>query len=216
MNAENFLRTIATASKHELLNGRHMIDHELAGRMVRGAPEQGDGPPRRLIGLIGLKGCGKSTVAQWLCNDHGFHRLAFATPLKRMLEVIIPAENLYGSKKEEVIAWLGCSGRHAMQTLGTDWGRQMISPTLWVDALARNPEFLHGRAVVDDCRFPDEAELIRSHGGEIWKIHRSGCGGDGHRSELESADIVPDVELFNDGEVGDLVKQITTALNRAR
>lgn len=60
-----------------------------------------------------------------------------------------------------------------MRTLGTEWGRECVSPTVWLDvwlAKARRKSFV----VVDDVRFENEAELIRLVGGQMWRITRPG------------------------------------------
>jgi dephospho-CoA kinase len=40
----------------------------------------------RLIGLTGPAGCGKDTVAGFLCIVHGFVQVSFAKPIRNALE----------------------------------------------------------------------------------------------------------------------------------
>jgi len=47
----------------------------------------------KLIGLIGRARVGKDTVAHYLCRRYHFSHLAFADPMKEMLEVSFPGIN---------------------------------------------------------------------------------------------------------------------------
>jgi hypothetical protein len=160
-----------------------------------------------LIGITGFAGAGKSTVAETLCGQaFGFRRLAFAAPLKTMLASVgFTHEQLYGSEKEVVMPDLGVTPRHAMQTLGTDWGREMISPDIWVTLWTRKArELLADREqiVADDVRFPNEVAAIKALGGQIWRVERPGTAQMSHASE--SHDLPYDRRLINDGSKADL------------
>lgn len=54
-----------------------------------------------ILGLAGPKGSGKSTNEKILCERHGFVALAFADPLKRLLQTFfeVPKEILWGPSK---------------------------------------------------------------------------------------------------------------------
>ena len=100
-----------------------------------------------IVGITGFKGSGKSTVAN-VFTQHGYAYKPFAGPLKAMLMALllgaeVPQElavrALYGDLKESPMESLGGrTARHAMQTLGTEWGRDLISPSLWTDAWKRS------------------------------------------------------------------------------
>lgn len=136
-----------------------------------------------LIGLASaLPQGGKSEVARVLM-DHSLQHLPFAGPLKELgCSILVrlgiaeaEAKRLLYIDKHEVIPVLGVTGRHFLQTLGTDWGRNLINRQIWTvlwkadfDRLWRNGYSI----VVDDVRFPEEAELIRSLGGHLWWISR--------------------------------------------
>jgi hypothetical protein len=112
--------------------------------------------------------------------------------------------------------WLcGKTPRHAMQTLGTQWGRDCIGKDFWLNLWGQRAlQTLRdgGRVVVDDCRFPNEAQLIRRVGGDIYKIDgRGGIAGD-HVSERGCGDH--DLVLVNDGAVEELHGKIEEALRR--
>lgn len=130
---------------------------------------------RRLIAFTGPAGSGKSTAALHLVAVHGFTRVHFAEPLKRMLAAlgVTPAE-LDGDRKETPCSLLcGRTPRWAMQSLGTEWGRELIGPDLWTRAWrAALPP---GDIVVDDCRFPNEVDAIWAEDGTIVRVERPGA-----------------------------------------
>ena len=89
-----------------------------------------------IIGLTGLAGSGETTVARHLMGMHGFVRHRMAEPLKSMLKALgLTEQQIDGDLKEVPCELLGGkTPRHAMQTLGTEWGRDLISQNLWVKA----------------------------------------------------------------------------------
>lgn len=144
-----------------------------------------------LLALCGRKFSGKSHIANWLDDStvkvKGKRQelmpaiRSFASPLKDMLAVL-PIddieERLYGKMKEDpdykVLG--GKSTRHAMVTLGTAWGREMINPNIWVDCmkatLLREEDEDPGKRlfIIDDLRFDNETAMVRSLGGIIIAI----------------------------------------------
>jgi hypothetical protein len=172
-----------------------------------------------LIGLTGYKGTGKSTVAQFLIEYHNFTRCAFADPLKEMLFCLgLNHEQLYGKDKEVPTNLLcGQTPRHAMQTLGTEWGRKLIGDQLWIDVMRRRLESSAGfSTVIDDLRFKNEANLIRSMGGYIGYIDRPGQHGDGHESERQISLIERDFIIVNDKTIDDLKVNIWKQIQNLR
>lgn len=129
-----------------------------------------------LIGFCGPEGAGKTTAAAIVARDYGLATLPFARPLKEMLAAIgVPERHLYGTPEEkaEPLAMLGGkSARHAMQTLGTEWGRECIGKGFWGDLWEARVASLSG-AVADDVRFANEAERIKRMGGHVICIVRS-------------------------------------------
>jgi len=171
----------------------------------------------RLIAFTGLAGSGKTTAAQYLVEQHGFVRTRFADPLKAMLRSIgLGHEEIDGSRKELPSPLLcGKTPRWAMQTLGTEWGRDCISPDLWTTLWTeRAGECLDlgGRVVVDDCRFGNEAKAIHRLGGKVVKI--SGRGGIGGSHVSENQSFVPDLTLPNEGELGAFLANVGSLITR--
>ncbi len=135
---------------------------------------------RTIIAFTGLAGAGKSTAAMRLVDRHRFERVRFAGPLKAMMAALglTPAE-IDGDRKEMPSDLLGGkTPRHAMQTIGNEWGRELIGPDLWVNAWRAAVEKLPASVavVVDDCRYPNEAATIQAMGGSIVRIERPGAG----------------------------------------
>jgi hypothetical protein len=163
----------------------------------------------RLIAFTGYKGHGKTTAAQALV-DQGAERVRFAQPLKRMLSALgLSWMEIDGHLKEQPCETLGGrTPRHAMQMLGTQWGRGLIYPNLWIDLWKGEAqlELSEGEDVVcDDLRFPSEAEAVRELGGLIVRIERPGHPIDlSHESERCVADIWPDTVILNQGPVREL------------
>jgi hypothetical protein len=163
-----------------------------------------------IIGLVGQKSSGKSTLARMLVKHRGYRRVPFAGPLKAMLIAFLVAQGcsvteatryVDGDWKEVLNPYLnGRTTRYAMQTLGTEWGRELISPTLWVDSWCRS---LDDRdTVVDDVRFANEVDAIRERGGVLVRVARPGqpAADDAHASETELRGLRVDFMIVNGGE----------------
>lgn len=171
-----------------------------------------------ILGLTGYKGCGKSTVAAYLESEHGFVRIRFADPLKDMLRRLgLGDREIEGDLKEAPCAALnGRTPRHAMQTLGTEWGRQMIDPALWTAAWRRRVEsaVATGNPVVaEDLRFLNEAAELAEAGGRVWRIDRPGCSAGDHVSEVEQDSIAFELGIVNHSDIPTLQESVDSALN---
>lgn len=73
----------------------------------------------------------------------------------------------------------GASSRLLQQMIGTEWGREKISKTLWTDMwqadVAKLPVGVN--VCVDDCRFPNEIDAAAQAGDAIvYRIVRDGSG----------------------------------------
>ena len=119
-----------------------------------------------LIALYGPQQVGKTTAAQSLCERSGFTHLAFADPIYRMLGALmgLSVADMRKLPKSTPLPDLGKQTlRFAMQTLGTEWGRETIADDLWVRTAER--EILNRlksgqNVVVDDMRFVNEYETL--------------------------------------------------------
>ena len=176
-----------------------------------------------IIGFTGRKQSGKSTAASALVQL-GYEKRSFAEPLRSMTNELLLALGLSTAEivachtsKEEVIHPIGVSMRHLLQTLGTDWGRALIDPDLWIkceqERLEQVPVEAH--LVYDDVRFENEAALIRAHGGLIVHIRRAGLpAADAHASEAGIEVKEGDLVLDNCSNAGALLDAVLALMDR--
>ncbi len=178
-----------------------------------------------LIGIMGKAGSGKSTVAKILAKDHDYCRSKFSKTLKDMMLCIpgVTDEMVEGNLKEiPNMIFGGHTPRKAMQTLGTEWGRQMLTEDIWIDSWHRRVMVsIKNKAElsVEDVRFPNEAKKIRELGGVIWMITRKQCEtlSGNHTSETQMDGVKPKIFLRNDGDFQQLrstIKDIMDEYNQ--
>src|SRR5699024_8911126 len=135
--------------------------------------------------------------------DFGYERVRFAGPLKAMLKALGLTDAQVDGDQKEVPSDLlrGLTPRWAMQTLGTEWGRNCIHPNLWVSAwkasIVGKP-----RVVVDDLRFPNEEAAVRDLGGVVWRVERPGVGESSHASESQRLGF--DKLIYNEADLNTL------------
>lgn len=169
---------------------------------------------KHMIGICGPKGSGKSTAAEILCKRAEFARHRFAGPIKSALKVAfgLTDRHVDGDLKEVPTPLLnGRTPRHAMKTMGTQWGRDMIDKDIWVTAW-RNTMPHVKNIIVDDVRFPNEIEMLRrDYGATIIRIVRPGHEVD-LSHESESHVFGADFELYNNGDLELLENKVRTIL----
>jgi len=162
-----------------------------------------------VISLYGYKGSGKSTAAEYLMAQ-GVERVKFADGLKKMLYALgLTEEEIEGPLKEKPCELLGGkTPRYAMQTLGTEWGRERISQDLWVNAWKKEVSIWQDDmdidVLVDDMRFHNEVLAVKAVGGVLVKLVRGERPKDTHISESFIDTFVPDYTIVNNGSLEDL------------
>ena len=156
-----------------------------------------------LIAFAGKAGSGKDVAGDLICWEHQAVKVSLADPMKRICRDVygFSDEQLWGAsehRSEPVERLNGLTARHALQQLGTNWGRGCYENT-WVDILIRTHlmiqegthdysahsglykaacdvmtrDRLKGRHVVcTDVRFPNEVEAINRAGGKVIHIIR--------------------------------------------
>lgn len=143
-----------------------------------------------LIGLCGLKGSGKDTLANHLVGCHGFVKISFSESLKDIVSQMFgwDREMLDGSTEPDRVwretvdpFWskelgiLDFSPRYALTFIGTDLFRDVFDKNIWVKVckkkIVRNLD-QGKRIVISDCRFLNEVDLIKNLGGHIGHVYR--------------------------------------------
>lgn len=167
-----------------------------------------------IIALGGAKGSGKDTCAEYFVSN-GYVNCKFAAPLKNMLRSLLNdcgyspkqiEDMIEGNSKDVEIPDLGNkTARQLMQTLGTEWGRDMVSQDIWTNIMLcqlRN----HDNAVITDLRFPNEHASLKEFQAICIEIERPTLReqNDGHISENLSKEIPFDDVIINDGSIEDL------------
>ena len=189
--------------------------------------------PALLIGLTGVAGSGKDTVAEllqshWEQAGIASTSIGFADPIRAMVRVFLiysgvqePDRYLLNRQlKEEIIPEVGVSYRHLAQTLGTEWGQQCIGRDVWIKLLdqrfkACRNEWGATNFVMTDARFTVEADWVRAQGGVIWRIERPGVAPvREHVSEMGTIYIKSDRVIINDGTLDELRAQVGAELAR--
>jgi len=156
-------------------------------------------------------------VAKWLVEEHGYTIVPFAQTLKEMLIPMLKAlgyctaaaGDLVYKHKEVVVPGAEVSVRHMLRTLGTEWGRDCIHPSIWLRCWSERIK-VYDKVVVDDCRFINEAELVRSLGGQLWYVERPGVPrSHEHASEGGLNDYLGfSCAVFNDGTLEELTTKL--------
>jgi hypothetical protein len=178
-------------------------------------------PP--LIGLTGHLRSGKDTVADMFVHYAGYTKLGFADALRRAALALDPfvAMNPFHKllRLSEVVngpmGWTQAKEeipevRQLLQRLGTEVGRDILGPNVWVQAFDRERyrlSLLEGaqRFVVPDVRFRNEADYVKdTYGSVLIRVLRPGFGGDKHPSETEQDTISVDGDILNESSIGAL------------
>ena len=130
----------------------------------------------RSVAIVGEFASGKTTLADYLVEHHGYTRVSFAKRLKEVAAAVyngglpIQKNAMYEVEHSEIGA-MEYSGRAILQQLGQSvkaldehfWIRWMLS-----DIAAG--EYGDGPYVSDDTRFPYEADALRRKGFLIVRI----------------------------------------------
>ena len=172
-----------------------------------------------VVGFAGLRGSGKSTVADVLCEElrgEGVDvlRISFADRLK---EVVAALAGSTVWEKEDVLYGGGSwDVREFLMKFATEFVRDNLGEHFWVDVLAQRVlERQPSVVVIDDVRFPNEYVFVKRFGvGVLLERVVAGKEYEGmHRSEMPGALGIPDV-VSNDDSVSDTVRQVREIISK--
>lgn len=135
-----------------------------------------------VIGLVGFIGSGKGTAGN-LLEEMGFAQQSFAGPVKDAAAAIFgwrrdllegDTDESRSWREEPDAYWSRVMGRpytprEALQKLGTEAGRNVFHPDLWIEALQKR---IVSNTVITDVRFPNEVDFIRKNNGIILHVVR--------------------------------------------
>jgi hypothetical protein len=183
----------------------------------------------RNIALSGKAGSGKDTVAKYLCEEHGYTRLAFADPLKEMalsVDPLIPAGRVLTSlihvRLSALVADVGwdyakahySEVRRTLQQMGQTVRER--DSAFWVRTLRRSTGGIDGPIVVTDMRYVNEFRAMAEAAFVTVRVERPGAGladaAGTHDSETELDPFRMAHTLTNDGSVMQLHHRIDDLL----
>ena len=162
-----------------------------------------------LIGIYGDSRSGKDSVAKVLVEELEFEQRNLADPIRQILMELNPIIDYdeYGAERlvTNVLdkGWNAVKETHyesveLMIRLGQSC-RDIISPTVWLDACLAKP---YTRLVIPDVRQCNEFDEIIARGGVVWKVQRAGTVPRGMDRLLEDKEF--DVVLYNNHTLKEL------------
>jgi hypothetical protein len=191
-----------------------------------------------IIGVCGLIGSGKGTVADILVNEHGFEKVSFADSLKDAVSAVFGWDRalLEGDTeesrdfREQVDTWWArkldmpfLTPRTVLQQWGTEVCRNSFHNDIWILSLER--KLGDGNYIIPDTRFPNEIDIVQRMGGQVWRVKRGadpdwfiGYQNNGkappdiHASEWAWARAVFDHVVDNEGTIDQLRESVKSLL----
>jgi hypothetical protein len=187
----------------------------------------------KIIGIYSpTPGCGKTELANMLLrfDPKTTARFPFAAPVKDftisfLMQVGYSEEQAsyfaYHDKNTPLLLVPGKpTARKLLQTIGTGWGRKMISNDIWLAPWLQTLDTVHMpytcTLLVDDMRFPNEYYTLTKNNAFVVKITRESAPIAIDDSEGNLCHLPFDCEIENNGSLDDLwehAKKIWTAVN---
>lgn len=127
----------------------------------------------RIIGLSGKIGAGKTTFSNYLQTKYeGLEPHSFAENIRQMMAIFInrPVDRLRSATDKETMTCMGKTVGVLLQELGTEVGRK-VNPDAWVLSLFEYYDRETSYWIIDDVRFPNEADFIKKMGGCVIRLN---------------------------------------------
>ena len=174
-----------------------------------------------ILGFCGSKGVGKTTIANILPFYLGqdFINLSFAGRLKETIATLfgVSLEYLDEHKNDKNTPNYKLNYRQVLQQFGTDFVRDKISETFWVDVVNNTiAKDTNKNYTIDDVRFNNEVAILKDLGAVIFRIDRPGYKSDGHVSERKIESKLVDFVIVNDGSIKDLYNKVRVSLGEKK
>ena len=119
--------------------------------------------------------------------------------------------------------------RLMLQLLGTECGREILHPDIWVNSLMAEyksklssnnpvddldwePRFIYPNWIITDTRFPNELEAVKKREGITIRVNRPGLIGSNHLSETNLDSATFDFVINNDKDIEHLINEVRNIL----
>jgi dephospho-CoA kinase len=162
-----------------------------------------------IIGVTGKKQVGKDTMADYLVDNYGFKKFAFADPIRKIGLLFGFTKKQMDCNKDEINTKWRMSWRKFAQTIGTNVFRDTFNSNTWLIIMKikltknRNQDI-----IIPDVRFNNEAIFIRLLGGNIIGVSRDTGLLDRHKSEKGICCDLIDFNIENNSSIYDYHSKI--------
>lgn len=196
-----------------------------------------------IIGISGKAQSGKDVVGSYITSKVNGKPLKFADRLKDMVCILLGCDRVqlenetfkatplgeewwyYKSRHGTLIPYTDSNRKNTedlvkltprmlLQKLGTECGRQIIHPNIWINTLLRDVDTSKIN-VITDVRFLNEITALRSVDETIMiRIQRDSIKQTNHASETELDNVVDSFNyvIDNNGTIQELYKKIDSIL----
>jgi len=192
-----------------------------------------------IIGLVGKKSSGKTTITNYLVEKYNFIEYALANPLKKIANIFgFEDEYLYTTeeKKNIIHPILNISSRQFLQKFGTEICRDILPKILpnmnlgetnniWIMLMEKfiedrfmEVQFNNSQSnniIISDIRFDDEAQSLLKYDNILFiYINRNILSNDTHISEQGIDYYEPNIIIDNNGSLQELYQDIDNKLKK--
>jgi hypothetical protein len=177
---------------------------------------------KRIIGIAGRAGSGKSTMARLIRLQFGVSdKVKFAAPLKAAMRGLLIHQGFTSDEAQRAIEGDlkrvpdprlgGLTPTQMMQAIGNGV-RNELDPDVWVRFAKQRIEINATPVIIiDDVRYANEAQAIRDLGGRVVMItgRADAAVSDTHASERFAFE--PDMTFHNTGDLRDMERWVMSS-----